>query len=284
MKAKIKQTENLTKNILTELYVDKRMTSYEIAEVLQISRKTVTRWLKEFGIDVNPKQRKFELIKKIPLNKEQRELTIGTLLGDGHLGMHGRKNKSGRLMIGHCEEQKDLVFWKKIVLGNLVNTINIRKDERKDRESTMYSFVTVVHNDFRFFRELFYEGNLKVIRDELINYLTPYAFAVWIMDDGSLNGRGANLRLHTDCFTKEENIKLQYMLKTNFDIRSKVCEYERDEKKYYYLSMNKENTIKASKLVEPYFVDCMKYKLNTDSSTTLRQTLSDKITDNDDKV
>ena len=87
------------------------------------------------------------------------------------------------------------------------------------------------------------------------------------MDDGYLN-KNVNLRLSTDGFTEEENIKLQNIIKINFDIRCKVCKYTRNNKEYCYLSMNKENTIKTSNLTKEFFVDCMKYKLYFDSPTT----------------
>ena len=77
------QGKNLEENVLTDLYVIKRKTAYEIAEILQVDRSTVVRYLKKYSIAINPKQRKYEIVKKIPLTKEQKEMIIGTLLGDG---------------------------------------------------------------------------------------------------------------------------------------------------------------------------------------------------------
>jgi len=253
--------KSLDKDILQDLYLAKRKTSYEIAEMLQVSRHTVIRYLKKYQIDINPKQRKYEIVKKVPLTKIQKEFIVGTLLGDGCIALHGRKNKSCYLAISHCEKQKDLLLYKKSILGNLVN--NIRKCEDKRKNSIMYSFQTVCHNELKRFYNLFYENGKKVIRDELINYLTPRSLAFWIMDDGS-SGKGQNkiyIRLHTEGFSEQENIKLQTMLKSGFDIRTKVCKFTRNNKEYCYLSINKENTIKLSKLTNEYFIDCMRYKI-----------------------
>jgi hypothetical protein len=103
------------------------------------------------------------------------------------------------------------------------------------------------------------------------------------MDDGSNNitKNNINLRLHTEGFSEMENIKLQNMLKASFDIRSKVCKFVRNNKEYCYLSLNKENTLKTSKLVEEYFVECMKYKLYADPQRLECQSLSQ---DNGDTV
>ena len=270
------KSKDLDKDLLQDLYVEKKKTAYEIAEILQVNRSTVVRYLKKYNIDINPKQRKYELIKKVPLTKEQREMIIGTLLGDGCVTPHGRKNKSYRLMIGHCEKQKDLVLYKKAMLGNLVNNVNRREDKRKN--SVMYSFTTVTHNEFKFFYNLFYENGKKVIKDELAMYLTPRALAFWIMDDGSSskNENKISLRLHTQGFTEEDNLKLQKFLNVCLGIKSKVCKYNRNDKEYCYLSINKENTLKASNLTSDYFVDCMRYKIYTDPQRLECQSSDDK--------
>lgn len=252
----MKNTPN--KDDLIKLYVDRRLTTYEIAEIYQVHRRTVNRWFKKFHIDVNPKQRKYELIKKVPLDKEQREMIIGTLLGDGFVGEHGVKNKSCRLHIGHCEKQKSLVLHKKSILGNLVNVINRKEDKRKN--SVMYTFVTVTHNDFRFFRTLFYNGNKKVIRPEIANYITERSLAYWIMDDGSLN-KGCNIRISTDSFTYKEQIILQTMLKSKFGVRSKIAKYNRNNKEYYFISINKRNSQILSDLIRDYILEDFKYKV-----------------------
>lgn len=263
----------IDKETLSELYVTKKLTTYEIAELFQVNRVTVCKWLKKYEIEVNPKQRKYELIKKIPLTQLQKEMIVGTVLGDGCIAPHGRKNKSYRLIVGHCEIQKDFLMWKKSILGNFVNVINRREDKRKN--SIMYNFTTVVHNEFKFFYHLFYENNKKIIRTEIINYITPLSVAVWFSDDGSIN-KNVNMRISTDGFTKKENEVLQEMFKTKFDIKCKICTYTRNGKDYHFLSFNKANSELLTKLIKPYVIDCMKYKIMNRSSTTECQT-SNKI-------
>jgi recombination protein RecA len=248
----------ISKEHLIDLYVTKNKTTYELAEMFGVDRKTISRWLKEYQIDINPKQRKYELIKKVPFTQKQKELIVGTVLGDGCIALHGRKNKSCRLILGHCEKQKEYLMWKKDILGNFVNVINKKEDKKKN--SIMYSFTTVVHDEFRFYRNLFYNGNKKIISEELIHHIKPLSLAAWFLDDGTLM-KNVNMRLSTDSFTKEDNEKLQWILKCVFDIRSKVCEYTRNNKKYYYMSFNKENSLKMTEIIAPYSVESMKYKL-----------------------
>lgn len=247
-----------SKEKLIELYLDRNLTTYEIAELYDVHRRSVNRWFTKYDIPINPKQRKYERIKKIPLIKDQKEMIIGTLLGDGFVGEHGRKNKSCRLHIAHCKKQKNLVLHKKAILGNLVNVINKKEDKRGN--STMFSFVTVTHHDFRFFRTLFYENGKKIIRPELVNYITEKSLAFWVMDDGSSDGK-YSMRLHTSGFTYKENIILQNILKSKFDIRCKVCEFSRNKNKYYYLSFNKRNSQILSNLIREYIIEGFEYKI-----------------------
>lgn len=270
----MKKVIEIEKDLLIDLYVNKRKTSYEIAEMLQVSRKTICKRLKQFNIDINPKQRKYELLKKVPLNQEQKEMIIGTMLGDAGIFEHGRKNKSCYYTVGHAEKQKDLVYLKKAILANYVNKINCKIGKNCQ---DYYYFYTVTLNELSFYRKLFYENNKKIIRDELINYLTPRSLAFWIMDDGSSskNQNKINIRLHTECFSEEENIKLQSFLKIKFDLRCKVCKFTRNAKEYCYLSFNKENTLKLSLLVEQYFIKALEYKIYRSSTTTCQTSEKD---------
>jgi recombination protein RecA len=248
----------IDKDILIDLYINQLKTSYQIAKIFNINRTTICSYLKKYGIKINTKQRRFCSVKNQGFNQEQKDMIVGTVLGDGCISPHGRKNKSYRLIVGHCEKQKDFLLWKKSILGNLVNTVSQRKDKRKN--SIMYNFATITHDEFGFYRDLFYKDNKKIIKNELIQYLSPLSLAVWFLDDGSLY-KNVNMRIATDSFSKDENEKLQFMLKVKFDIDSKIHEYKRLNNKYYYMSFNKNNSIKMTEIITPYVVDNMKYKL-----------------------
>lgn len=247
-----------TKDKLVELYLDKNLTTYEIAEIFEVSRRTIGRWFKNYNILIDSSQRKYRKIKKIPFLKEQREFIVGTLLGDGFIGEHGRKNKSCRIHISHCDKQKNLLLHKKVILGNLVNRISKKIDKRDN--SIMWSFVSVTHNEFNFFRNLFYEGNKKTIKKDIEHHITPLSLAHWVMDDGSCDGK-YSIRLHTSGFSFKEHIILQNILKIKFGVKCKICEFTKNNNKMYYLSFNKRNSQILSDLIREYIIDDMKYKI-----------------------
>ena len=123
-------------------------------------------------------------------------------------------------------------MWKKIILGNYVNAINEKPDK--------CFFRTAKLNDFVFFYKLMYDNNKKVIKEDLINYLTYFGLATWFSESAII--RKDNIRFSTFMFSKEENEILQRILKFNFAINSKVCEYKKFDKTYCYLSLNKRNS------------------------------------------
>jgi hypothetical protein len=271
----------ISKEKLIELYVQKNMTTFEIGEIYGVNRSTISNYLKIFGIDTNPSQRKYKILKETPLTQEQKDLIVGSTLGDGSIILSGRKI-TPYFKIAHCEKQKDYLYWKKEILGNLVN--NVSKNIDKRGNSIMYGFHTISHKDLNPIRKMFYENNKKVITENIIDYISPLGLAAWFMDDGSKT-RSNNYRLSTDGFSEAENYILKEMLEKKFGVLVKVCEYTRHDKKFYYLSINKENSIKMTQEIKPYVVDCMKYKLIDCSPTTICQTSSfSKEKDEDDIV
>lgn len=258
----------IPKDKLIELYCEKNLTMFEIAEIYNVDRTTIANKLKQLQIDSNPIQRKYKILKEVPLTREQKDFIIGSVLGDASIILSGRRVNS-YFKVAHCEKQKDYLLWKKEILGNLVNTISKTIDKRGN--STMYGFNTISHKELNFFRKLFYDNNKKIIKDELSLQMSPLGLAVWFMDDGSKTNK-CNYRFATEGFTKEENLKLAEILKVNFDLNVKVLEYSRNDRKYYYLFLNKRNAMNMTEIIKPYIVDCMKYKLIDCSSTTTCQT------------
>jgi hypothetical protein len=235
------------------------LTTFEISEIYNVDKNIICDKLKEFQIDSNPSDRKYRLLKATPLTREQIEFIIGSTLGKGSIMISGRKNAYFKVV--HYE--KDYLLWKKSILGNLTNNIATGRDKR---EKVTYEFHTMSHQELNKYRKMFYENNRKVIKD-IGDYLTAFGLAIWFMDSGS-RINNCTYRLSTGIFDGEDNKKLQVILKTNFNLSCKVCEYERHGKKYYYISFNKENTLRMTEIIRPYIIECMKNKLIDCSPTT----------------
>lgn len=244
-----------SKEELLNLYTKQMLTIKQICNIYGVGKKAVNAWFKKYDITkISNAERKYYHIRRVPLTGRQKELVIGTLLGDGSLATSG---KFKRLTMGHSVNQLDYLLWKKEIFKNLIN--NIYRQIQSQRNSTVIHCASVGHQDFNFFYKLFYNNNKKIIRHELVNYVTPFSMAIWYMDDGS--SKPYCMKISTEGFTRKENEILQHIIYVNFNIRCKVCEYNRRGKKYNYLSFNKKNSIKLCNLIEPYIIDSMKYKI-----------------------
>jgi len=81
------------------------------------------------------------------------------------------------------------------------------------------------------------------------------------MDDGSKVERGG-LLLHTNSYTKEIVYGLSAMLNNKYNINSKVYNKKKGLNMYHIIYIPKDDyLIKLVPLIEPYFVETMKYKL-----------------------
>jgi len=243
-----------SKEELLDLYITTIKSIKLLGKQYNVGERTINRWFKEYKIKpIRSVERKYYHLRQVPLTQKQKEFVIGSLLGDGHIS----KGKLKRFAVCHGEKQLDYLKYKKDLLSNFITT-DIHKTIQKTRNSTLYSITTIGHKDFEFFHNLFYKDK-KIIKEELINLITPYSIAIWFMDDG--NTRKYNMKLCTESFTKEENEVLTKIF-DKFDIICNVYKYNNREKKYYYLTFNKENSIKLSKLIKPYIIPSMGYKLS----------------------
>ena len=91
------------------------------------------------------------LAREIPLNSLQRELIVGSLLGDAYL----MPTTSGFCFrVNHGLHQREYVDWKFKLLAEFVRT--------PPRESgSCYYFRTVTHPEFSDYREFFYSNSRK---------------------------------------------------------------------------------------------------------------------------
>ena len=121
----------------------------------------------------------------INLTKRQKDILIGTVLGDAYLQKTGQKN--ARLRLEHGGKQKEYIMWKAKELGNLIQgkpkplkrvhpiTKKTYSYWRHQSQSTPY--LGKLH-------KIFYPEGKKIIPKDLDKYMSPLMLSVWYMDDG----------------------------------------------------------------------------------------------------
>lgn len=210
-----------------------------------------------------------------PHNIDVISLLVGCLLGDAYAsqakgnitGTKFRFKQSGRhkgylfflyqflFERGYCTTSGPREY-KTILINETKNTSNTYYG---------YEFDVFTFSSLNWLYDLFYENGRKVIKPELINYLTPMSIAFFIMDDGGWVSGSKSVRISTNNFTLEEVELLAHMLKTKFNLDctiqklSKGKEYPLKDKYSLYIKVASLPLLR--RLVLPYMYPKMLYKL-----------------------
>lgn len=203
---------------------------------------------------------------KLKLSKIQREIIVGTLLGDAHLETQN-DGKTYRLKIEHSQRQTSYVNWLFSNLSGWVLTKpKLKTKSRNGVESNNVCFQTLSHSSLRFYGQSFYDGKKKVIPKIINKLLTPLALAVWFMDDGSLKSKQHRaLILNTQGFRKVDLALLQSTLKHKYSIEAQF----RQQKDGTQLLIVEPSATKFAQVIEPYLLPEFYYKLGKIGLTRL---------------
>lgn len=109
-------------------------------------------------------------------------------------------------------------------------------------------------------RKQFYnEDGKRIIPTNIGSLLkSPLTLAVWYMDDGYLYHRDKSAYIYLAKYSKEEAGLLSTALKDNFNLASLV---KLKKGKFYCLCFNVQEAAKLVKIVRPYVVPSLNYKL-----------------------
>ena len=188
------------------------------------------------------------------LSSVQKDVLIGTLLGDGGIRLKGR---FARLHIKHSSNQLSLVKYKKKIFKN-ITTMRVRVFKQKvgDKDYNFAEFVTLTHPDFLEFYNLFYFRSKKIVPKNIKTLLTStLSLAMWFMDDGSAEYAGASLQTHS--FTRPEVDLLRSAIKLNFRIETT----KRLNKGKWIIYFPKASLPRLEKVIGKYILPEFKYKL-----------------------
>lgn len=155
------------------------------------------------------------------LTQRQREILVGTLLGDAHLEKNGRHT---RLRVDHYDKHKAYIFWlaHEFLPFSLTPREIIEVDKRSGKSYKRWHFSTRSLPIFDEFRELFYEGGKKRVPLFLLQSLTTLSLAVWYMDDGFRRKDSKGFYFCTSSFRSEEQKFLQQILQAKFGLVTNI--------------------------------------------------------------
>lgn len=208
--------------------------------------------------------------KTLVLNDTQRDIIVGSLLGDGTMGLREGKPlysikfeqsvKHEQYIYHLAEEFKG--FW-----GSGPSKRWI--DRNKTREAIW--FRTYRHDAFIFYFNLFYtihenpetkkRISKKIVPSNIAKFLNPRVLAYWFMEDGTCHRKKSpeskQYYFSTQGFEKTECELLCKALHSSLNIQSSVHK----DGKTWKISIRQQSVEHFCELISPYIVEDFKYKL-----------------------
>ena len=201
------------------------------------------------------------------IKKSIKDMLIGTLLGDAHIGLSGL-NKA---FISFEQSKKKLAYLNylheilKKAEFNLKDPVTYsRIDQRYSKKinESVY-FRTDSLEELKTLADLFLDNDgKKIIPLNIAEYLTIRGLAFWIMDDGQQVKRGG-VTLCTDSFNSEEIDILRKALTANFNLITSIHNKSgKNNSIYQRIYINKSSLNEIKPLLKEHMHDSMLYKIN----------------------
>ena len=200
-----------------------------------------------------------------PHNIDILSVIVGNLLGDGY----GEKRVNSTRFHIHMSSKnvEYLMFLHKFYsTRNYASKNKPKLSKMIGKNNKVYyslKFRTYSYSSFNYIYNMFYKStgstisNEKVIPLNIYEYLTPLTLAIWIMDDGGCTNKG--VRISTQSFTNNDIARLKNCLEQKFNFKNLKL-YKQNS--IYNIYFPYSEMLLLSKLVKPYFVKSMYYKLN----------------------
>jgi 6-pyruvoyl tetrahydropterin synthase/QueD family protein len=207
------------------------------------------------------KQKAKETLRKKQINTltyDEKQVIIGSLLGDGYLHIPSLKIPSTYLILEQGIKQLNYLLWKGIRLKRLGSKFYQYYKYSKVRNRVVTRNQVRTNSMFLLGDMIpyFYGQNGKYINPEVLNHLEAPGIAIWFMDDGTTYASGGSLA--TQSFSIDDNNLLCEYFKNKFDILPHVM---LDGNKQPTLKFDAREFDKLCNLIEPYMFYQMIYKI-----------------------
>ena len=198
------------------------------------------------------------------LSGQQMELILGALMGDGSLSPNPHGRSGTRFRMGHGAKQAAYLDWKVSLLGNIGCTLS------SNAKGAVFADLTPLPELAELREAVYFGDGKKHLSSEYLKALTPFALAVWYMDDGCFTVRSKGVQERTQGGTGRIEICVQAMSPGS---RERLADYLRDthqldvkvvtrgSRGQAILQFTTAASEKFQKLVAPYIHPSMEYKL-----------------------
>lgn len=182
-------------------------------------------------------------LKTQTITKDELHFIEACLLGDGTLSASGKYH---RLRIAHKQAHKEYVFWKHFNLQKLCVSA-----PSPDMVNNSLRFGTIGHPEITKLHDIWYQPTKQIPNSFKLN---ERAIAIWLMDDGCKIHNTVNFSIHNFNDTSIALLRQQLL---NMNIITSVQSDGKGKRLY----VMQESYPILKKLVKPYIISCMAYKL-----------------------
>jgi recombination protein RecA len=125
------------------------------------------------------------------LSRQQEELILGALMGDGCLSPNRRGRSGTRLRMGRGAQPAAYLDWKVSLLGN------IRCARTENARGAVFADFTPLPELAELHDAVYFGDGKKHLSSDYLKALSPLALAVWYMDEGCLTVRSKGIQERT---------------------------------------------------------------------------------------
>ncbi|HEY4475550.1 MAG TPA: hypothetical protein VJB92_02395 [Candidatus Paceibacterota bacterium] len=161
------------------------------------------------------------------LSNKNKEVILGSLLGDGSLKIHERY-KNARFSFRHSVLQQEYFFWKVDQLKEISGENCWWKQKADGYGGEKLRYQSLALESLSELHKLTHKNNHLVIKRKWLNQLTPLSLAIWWLDDGSLITNSRRGVLCTDPFSYEEQKLLARYLDVVWSVKVKIGKISRE--------------------------------------------------------
>lgn len=174
------------------------------------------------------------------------------------------------MTISHSPKQKEYLEFKKEIILQIPNikvTVKYRNKKVQDKIYGTYDLFTTNSKFLNHIYKAMYKNGAKTVTRHQLDRLTPLGLALWYMDDGGARFRYRNnktlisnraVSIATNGFSYEEHKIIQKYFKENWGISVNIYR----ERESYYIWFQGKEAHKFLKIIAPYIIPLMKYKID----------------------
>ena len=198
------------------------------------------------------------------LSDQQLQLVLGGLMGDAHLAPNLRGRHGVRFRMGHGARQVEYLDWKASLFGNIGQSRNV------NAKGAAFVDLSPLPELGELCEVVYWGDGKKHLTDDYLKSLSPFALAIWFMDDGSFTERSLGLQKRTaggsgrvefcvEAMSEASRVRLADYLR---DVHGVDCKLSiRGAAKKAVLTMTTAGSSRFLELVAPFVHPSMDYKL-----------------------